>query len=229
MFLQVRWSANGWLALSKDGQIWNVKANGDSLTQLTFSPGHYQPQWSPNGQTLVCALSGDGAANQHLVLLDKNGTRIPTPRLETRAGYAHGWLPNGTLLLLDVASDEGPQGLGTYNFRTGQVRFLVTHKPTPEGVGNSCYGAAWLPDSQSFVWCTGQGIYRTNASTGSTTQLRTGCRCRTYLHPSVSADGRQFIVERLDQRGVEDGTKIHTETALWLLDIDGRNERKVQF
>ncbi|MDQ2795053.1 MAG: hypothetical protein M3Y12_13760 [Bacteroidota bacterium] len=228
MYLQVRWGAGGWLALSKGDQIWKIKATGDSLTQLTNGPAHYQPQWSPDGQRLVCFSSGNGAADQHLELLAKDGTRLPMPSLEALNGYAEAWAPDGNQLLVGL-SEGSRHGLGIYDFRTGRARFLVANQPAPEGTGDSCFGAAWLPDSQAFVWCTGGGVFRTDAATGATTRLRAGCFARTYLHPSVSANGQQLIVERTDQKAIEDGTKIYAEIALWTMNIDGSNERKVEF
>ena len=226
MFLNVCWGTNGWLVINKGDQIWKIKPNGDSLTQLTFGVTHYNPQWSPDGQRLVCT------ANQYLVLMDKDGKRLAAPGLETRAGYARGWSPDGNLLLLDCTSNDGQQpGLGIYDFRTGKTQFVVALRGTAASpaVSNGCFGASWLPDSQSFVWSSIAGIFRTNASNGSTVRLHSGCESRIYLNPSVAADGRQLIVQRIDKKGVEGGTKIYAEGNLWTMNLDGSNERKVEF
>ena len=204
-----------------------MKATGDSLTKLTNGPAHYQPQWSPDGQRLVCFMNGKGPGEQHLVLLTKNGTPLPAPGFDA-LGYAEAWAPDGNQLLVGQ-SEGGRFGLGIYDFRTGKARFVVAYRPAPEGTGDSCYGAAWLPNSQAFVWCTGGGVFRTDVATGATTRLRVGCFARAYLHPSVSANGQQLVVERTDQKAIEDGTKIYSEIALWTMNIDGSNERKVEF
>lgn len=49
------WSSTGWLIYTGiDRKIWKVKANGDSLTQLTFGEGfHNNATWNPNGQYFV--------------------------------------------------------------------------------------------------------------------------------------------------------------------------------
>ncbi len=42
-----------WIVFSWSKQIWKVKVNGDSLTQLTFSGENFYPRWSPDGRKIV--------------------------------------------------------------------------------------------------------------------------------------------------------------------------------
>jgi len=44
------WSPNGqWITFSENAQIWKMKINGDSLTQLTFEGRNFNPSWAING------------------------------------------------------------------------------------------------------------------------------------------------------------------------------------
>ncbi|MEM6261886.1 MAG: hypothetical protein AAGI38_05220 [Bacteroidota bacterium] len=49
------WGSTGWLVYTGiDRKVWKVKANGDSLTQLSFGSGfHNYPIWSPDGSRIV--------------------------------------------------------------------------------------------------------------------------------------------------------------------------------
>ena len=48
------WSPNGqWITFSENAQIWKMKINGDSLTQLTFEGRNFYPTWSPDGQWIA--------------------------------------------------------------------------------------------------------------------------------------------------------------------------------
>lgn len=42
-----------WIVFESSGQIFKIKANGDSLTQLTFSGENFFPEWSPEGSKIV--------------------------------------------------------------------------------------------------------------------------------------------------------------------------------
>jgi len=48
------WSPDGyWIVFEKSGQIFKIKANGDSLTQLTFGGENFFPEWSPDERKIV--------------------------------------------------------------------------------------------------------------------------------------------------------------------------------
>lgn len=42
-----------WIVFHGGGQIWKIKANEDSLTQLTFSGRNFLPRWSPDGKKII--------------------------------------------------------------------------------------------------------------------------------------------------------------------------------
>ncbi|WP_139252145.1 TolB-like translocation protein [Hymenobacter psychrotolerans] len=225
IFLQLRWGPQGWLALSKNHQVWKVKSTGDSLTQLTYGVPHYQPQWSPDGQRLVCWQDGPTAAAQGLVFLDRKGGARTAPA-EPLKGYAEGWSSDGTKLLLQHTAD-GVFGLGVYTFASNKVDLIV---PVDIKAGHGgIHGAAWLPNGNGFVWSSDLGLFRTDLASRRTVTLHTGCSGRIYIHPSISSDGRTLIVERVDRHAEDNGRAIYGETNLWTMDLDGNNQRKVEF
>lgn len=129
MYLQVRWGAGGWLALSKDDQIWKVKSSGDSLTRLTSGVAHYQPQWRPDGRQLVCWRDGSTAAEQGLVFLSSKGGPTTAPLALERRGYAEAWSPDGQKLLMHYG--EGKlYGMGIYYPATGKAELIAGHDPS---------------------------------------------------------------------------------------------------
>ena len=107
--LQLHRSTTGWLALSMNDQVWKIKANGDSLTQLTSGGFHYQPQWSPDGQRLVCHEPDTPRAP--LIIIDKNG-RWLTQLSGFPVNYCQGWSPDGTRLLITYGPLANEQGYG---------------------------------------------------------------------------------------------------------------------
>ena len=224
--LDVAWGPTGWLALSKGDQVWKLKANGDSLTQLTFGRPHYLPQWSPDGQRLVCREPDSPGAP--LIIIDKNGRK-----LATLTGFptqqCHGWSPDGTKLVVEYGPYGQGYGVGVYEIASNRVDLVQVTDTNPNNSFGMLNGAAWLADSRNVIWSNGTGIYATDTRTHQTKKLHTGCTTRVYLNPDVSADGRTILVRRVDNRDVDNGQGIYTESNLWLMDINGSNERKLVF
>jgi len=71
-FCSPTWSPNSeWLAFSLNAQIYKIKRNGDSLTQLTFSSRQFDCDWSPGDSLIAYMVSiGDSAG---IWIADKNG------------------------------------------------------------------------------------------------------------------------------------------------------------
>ena len=223
--LQVRWGSTGWLALSMGSQVWKLKANGDSLTQLTFGTPHYQPQWSPDGQRLVCHESDSPGGP--LIIIDKNGRKLATLNgFPTQ--YCESWSPDGTRLLVRYGTYGQGYGLGVYDLATNHVELVAVTEVSGSTKG-LLYGAAWLPDSRNVIWATGTGLYAADTQTRQTRQLHTGCDTRVYLNPDVTADGRSILVRRVDKKSTDNGQGVYVESNLWLMNIDGSNERKLVF
>jgi len=226
--LQLHWGSRGWLTYNnRAGQVMKLKSNGDSLQQLTFGIAHYAPIWSPDGRKIVCELDGPRPQQYGLVVLDDTGRRIG-PILARPYGYAQAWAPDGSKLALTYNPSNDVCGLGTYDFAAGQITLAAPNQLTSSSAGN-VYGADWLPDSRTVVWATGQGLFKTDTQTHQTTQLRSGCNSRIYLSPSVSPDGQTIIVQRDDKKLVNNGTTIRSAANLWTMNIDGTNERRVEF
>lgn len=63
LFSSVAWSASGeWLLFAYRAQIYKIKANGDSLTQLTFTSRQWNCDWSDSDSLIVYRISiGDSS------------------------------------------------------------------------------------------------------------------------------------------------------------------------
>ena len=228
---QKRWSTTGWLSATDVIQdIWKVKANGDSLTQLTFTHAYSTPQWSPDGLRLASAVST--AAGRSVAILDSGGTLLQ--RLVLPNAYAEplAWSPDGTRLLLSLAQSPNPgpgavpAGFYLYHFATGQTTLLF-NATTQQIQGAFSKGFDWTPDNRALIWASSIGLYRIDAQTGAGTLLRKNCESRTYAYPSVSADGRTILVERTSYEVRGTPRNLHIDVDIYAMDIDGSNERKL--
>ena len=229
LLVDPNYGPNGWIAFNQAAQVWKVKANGDSLQRLTGGTStHYRPVWSPDGSRLVCRRDND-APGGPIYIMDKQGRPLRS-LLINYSGFPLAWSPDGNSLLLDYApnGNNNELGLATYNLLTDKLEFLVL-SPHTANTSGEIRGAAWHPDGKSVVWCGSLGLYRTDLSSRRTVRLRSACTGRLYFSPSIAPDGRQIAVERYDRRDSDDGFSEHTEINIWTLNIDGSNERRVDF
>ena len=217
----------GWVAFCRGQQVWKAKANGDSLQRLTSGNSiHVVPRWSPDGSRLVCHRDNTSPGGP-ILIIDRNGRQLRSLSIENTK-FALAWSPDGNSLLLEYDPTRKDMGLATYDLRTNRLETVVTIPKADNSYG-FVYGAAWLPDGQSIVWCSDLGLYKTDLATRRTVRLRSSCQGRRYDNPAVSPDGRQLAVERTDQRVSDDGYSMHTEINIWTMNLDGGDERKVTF
>ncbi len=229
---QPRPGNNYWLTCKFGTELWGLNGQNGGR-RLLINPAPEGAKWSPDGRQLVSRAWETGAPQGpftgHLLLSDTAGHRILAPVLEARAGLPGPWSPDGRWLLLG-APEAAVRTVCLYEFATGNLQFVrLPFDAALPWADASWVGAAWLPDSQGFVWCIDGGLYRTSLATGITTQLRAVCIRQIYEAVSVASDGQQMVLQRADQRIHSDSLHRHRATNLWTMNLDGSNERKMVF
>jgi hypothetical protein len=153
------WSSRGWLALERHGQLWKMKANGDSLTQLTpAQPSSQLPVWSPSGQQLACwrEHGASPAAGPTLVVLDAAGRLVQElPASSLVGNSAPVWSPDGRKLLFVgqlTAEAFQPGGIRETELATGRTRTVLEFYPTMPH--NERYNLCWLKPGRQLLWRT---------------------------------------------------------------------------
>lgn len=226
-FLGPDWGRGGWVVFTgADNQLWKVKSNGDSLTQLTNGAQTMHPHWSPDGQRIVAYR--DHGAQQEIVILDKHGQLLERV-LDPASGAINplAWSSDGTRLVLDGGNGRGQFYLFLYDLTTRQLDKLVVVDYLGDPLPNVIYSAAWVPGTSQVAWAGGKGIFVTDVATRQTRQIRTGCKSRIYVFLSVSADGRRIIVDRTNGELNEAKTALNVFNRLYQMNLDGSDEQLV--
>ena len=208
------WHTNGWILLRRtDNQIWKIKSDGDSLTQLTFAGINIGPRWNSTGDKFVYA-----SGNQTIVA-SSVGTPIDT--ISDFFMYYGDWSPDDTKLCSVVNTHNG-EGLGSYDLTSGVTSIVAT---VPEG---EFIGQAGWQSSQTIYWVTRKGFYKTDISTLVTIRIRPSCDSRYWWSFQFSGDGQKMIWERADSRlSGSDLNTIFQENKLFLLNVDGSGETPI--
>ncbi len=209
------WGPRGrWLAF-KYGQIYKIKANGDSLTQLTFEGRNHFPAWSPDGKWIAYDNTNCGGPTEPIppnscgiLIVKSDGSN----KRFIVAGRFPIWSPHGGNLLfvgagseifrVDVndTSEYVHVQLTSFNQNYTYVD-LRYPQYSPDGLKIAFHSSmepygVWVMDSD------GSHLRRLTQESGG--------------HTSWSPDSQKIVF-----RG--------PETTLWIMDPDGKNKRQLTF
>jgi Tol biopolymer transport system component len=207
-----RWHKNGWIVFENGWQIFKIKENGDSLTNVTPDNESFSPDWSPDGNKLIVSSRKD-ISNGKLYILNSNQEYT---EISNTIGYTKCTWSSDENLIAYVHT----RVMGFLDLTTGNQTDL-TEK-------TSIYGMSWFADAKNILWASEEGLFKTNIETQTRTTIKKGCFAKMYFRPALSADNSTMIVERQDKKKVDDYT-IYQETNLYIMNADGSNERKLEF
>jgi Tol biopolymer transport system component len=213
-----QWHANGWILLTRnDNLIWKIKANGDSLTQLTFDGMNLGARWSPAGDKFVYRKAV--GSTSYAIIANAQGIS-----LDTLAGFIpeYGdWSPDGTKLCSVVGAGSG--SIAYYDFSTGQAINVAT-VPSGEFV----LRAYWQRDSRTICWNTRKGVYKTDINTHSTIRMLNSCDSKLWWTFQFSGNGQKIIWERNNSRLTgNDHNTIYQEDFIYISNADGTAQEKI--
>ncbi len=218
----LKWSSKNWIVFNRiDNQVWKIKSNGDSLTQLTYEHWSLYPDWHPDGEKIIFRREDD-SPRPNLMIMDKDGEIIST--LDSTLGWTAHWSPDGEKII--------------YGHNNQNFGYVYTDNPTAihkvrviPNIKNSisAYSIFCFPDSEKITWIDAYGSLRiTNIYTRETVLVKQGCDAKKYLSPSVSSDGKKIIVERINQKKMAENT-IYATFDIYIIDLISLKETRVEF
>jgi Tol biopolymer transport system component len=204
----VAWSPDGSeLVYSMQGRLWRQRLGTDLAEELTSGPGYdYQPDWSPDGRSVVYVAYRDDAMELRLLDLAslssrplvRNGAVNVEPRFS----------PDGRRLAFVSTAFEGRWHVFLLDLRDGEPGAPVRITQDREsGLPRYYYSRfdhalspVWSPDASELlfvsnrgrIWGTG-GFFRMRAAAGSAPrEIRTE-ETTWKARPDWSRDGRRVV------------------------------------
>ena len=205
----VAWSPDGTeLVYSMQGSLWRQRLGGTEARQLTDGPGYdYQPDWSPDGRTIVYASYRDDAIQ--LRTLDATSGESKAILANGAVNLEPRWSPDGRRIAFTSSmyegrwhlfvADAGPDG------QLANVRRISEDKESglPRYYYNTIdqyFSPTWSPDGRELIaisnrghiWGSG-GFWRLDARPGSAPREIHYEETTWKAHPDWSRDGHRIV------------------------------------
>jgi len=194
---EIEINKNGWLVYEKmDWNIYKIKTNGDSLTQLTFDGSSKFPKWTADGEAIW--FVNDGAKSGGVFKMDKNGLRIDT------LTDAASWVVEGKNNLYYLLYDNINFRLIQKNKITESERvILIIRENNLQGDDIRDYFES--PDGQYIYWHGAHGLSKTNLTTLVSKRLINGGAntLSTILHYKQSERTKGYVAVQFHAKYID--------------------------
>jgi len=195
------------LVFVMNAQIYTIKLNGDSLTQLTFEGRDFFPDWSPDGGKIAYSASTP-AESAGIWIIDSWGHS----KRHLGLGYMPDWAPDASHLVFSGSKAE-IWIADTNGANAKQLSFLGGDSRYPQ----------WSSDASKIVFSSMKEsppqIFVMEADGSNLKQLTT----KGATFPAWSPEGNKIVY-------VRDSNKYSSKHGqLWMMDADGSNKRQLTF
>jgi len=194
-----------------------VKANGDSLTQLTFNGNSFSPLWNAEGTEIGYSTGSLSLPpfNSLSIRISKDGAPLDT------LWNCMAFLTATKWVAATRTVNAGGIGLGSCTFDDGCI-WNIAHSLDQALIDTSglLQGSAYIPSSDAVIWSHRTGLYRTVLATGATERLVATCNSSYFMDLDYSPHtGKLLAVRR--RESTPDGVILNIENDVMLMNPDG--------
>jgi len=208
------WSKKDRIIFQKntDFNIYKIKSNGDSITQLTFNGTFHNPKWNFDGTKFLATSSSDNIGTR---VLNINGVVM-----DTLVGY-HGsgsWQHPQYLLGLSPMNK-----LRIMNVETGLIlKELVNEYP------NTFSTFGWATNDK-IIYRDYTGLYTYWINSGIKQKMRNFCNAIGYRPMSRNSTSTKIVFTKVENELVViDGVEyLHNQLKIFTMNTDGSNEQEI--
>ncbi len=186
-----KWHRNGWIAFNaEDNNIYKVKSNGDSLTQLTFTRDCFMPEWNLSGDTIICKKASPSPG---VYFIKADGSLVTYVNYNQYSLSFPSWAPFDSIII------------NTSGFGLSQLNFFDSSWTILKIGNSSALGACWFPDGKRILWSVDYQPMLLDYATLEQHALVPYCQKEHYMYPSISGDGKYALLSMETQVFVSTG------------------------
>jgi|GEM_PF-1510142 len=123
----------------------------------------------------------------------------------------------------DIYSDK----YGIYTFNLNDTSATYAYNPNYYEWYGEIENLRWFDNDEKILFQTERSICATTPGTNIRTLIRAGFDNRIYKHIDISPDGKTILTERVERIDIN-GCYIKVDHALYLMNIDGTDERRIE-
>lgn len=204
----IQWVKEDWIVFNTtNAQIWKVKTNGDSLTQVTSTgSAWFHPVLSSTGDSL-CVKRGTSYSPYPSMIFDVNtATIIDSLPYTIDAGcWAHS--PYIGSVRADQLTVINPQNA------------LILHEKKSD-IFSNYLGSIWKNQNELIV-SNVNGIYRYNVMNETFDLIKCSCSSRFYAVGSISSDGTRLLCVKFEHTRISDNEILESGKPVIITIADG--------
>lgn len=223
-----RWSSKDWICFEdvRNRQLYKMKSNGDSLTQLTFEDRNWNPEWHPDGTKLIFLKDKVSPRAIFRIIMDEQGVVLDTlPIIGHQETNQVSWSPDGKKIAVHYFSlSEEAAILAYYKYPEKtfhQVTFNVTELET-----GWMDGFDWGHDSRSIYFSNYLGILKLDIQSGQISRIRPDCQNRYYTFVFTADDGSYLLGSSVNLTIVPPDT-LYQELHIEQMPLDGSSLKRI--
>lgn len=221
----INWGSNDWVFYTATNQnIYKIKSNGDSLTQVTATLGGYNryPKFSPSGIQFMYQSEINGITN--LLIQDINTGEIDTIKT-TSAIVSWCWIDENNIFYA-IWKNADELTLRVFDINTRQETELSS---LLVGVSIDLLidNAQYVKKDHSILWCAYKTVGKTNINTGENTILLNAFDHEVFLGLSIVGDDGDFVLNKRIIHLV-DSCHIDSEYDFYLISGNEKRHEKVK-
>jgi hypothetical protein len=223
---QPKWNRKGWIVYDNvyqsNNQIWSVKDNGDSLTQIYGNVSSFYPDWDSSGNNLVF-LKTTGLGRPYSTLKFNKLNSL----IDTFYNEYMGFIDvSNTNNILCKYYDNSETYIGYTKFDSLNFKSLVN-------IGNNSINCLTWKNNTEFLYSDYHiGIKKGDINKTDTEILIRNTICKIYTILDCSKDEKTLIIERIDKHFEKDShgnntNKIIEKSTICTLDLATLKETKI--
>ncbi|MEA3444626.1 MAG: hypothetical protein U9R19_07845 [Bacteroidota bacterium] len=211
---QPDWGEQDWILLTLNinhKNLWLIKSNGDSLTQITFNNENYKATFID--QSSKIALAGEDYTTK---IIDLEGNLLDVINLNSVHPVDHNFTTNTYAFTHVVQIHTVKLNGDTISHRYYDI----------EGGLKITSNCQWINDWE-LIFATQTGIYKLNTETKEKTRIRFHDEPTQYIHLDYSWISNKLIMQKTEQKEIGDKL-IEVKSIIVLMATDGTNRQEIE-
>jgi hypothetical protein len=180
---QAQINNKGWIVFnSNDNNIYKIKANGDSLKQLTFNNISNDPKWDYTNTTIYFFKKATLSSPSQLTQINTKGQELNSVPIE----YTNSAFAKKTSKLFYLKNFSNRVTVFLKDMATNSETLIISSNKQSNIQQNDFFNLSIDNTDENMYWTNFDGIYKYNLSNSKIDTLYKNCENSLFINPILS-------------------------------------------